>query len=103
VKADILSRCLAFTSREGGTTSATNQTMLQKEQWFKVGAMELDLNNDFESIQISAIEVDQLLLEAKERIKKKARLDEKYKELSKQVPSGGNINKSFSISNELLC
>jgi len=65
-KADILSRCTAFTSREGGTTSATNQTMLDKSQWLEVGAMELDLNNDYESIQISAMEVDQLLPEARE-------------------------------------
>jgi hypothetical protein len=69
----------------------------------EVEAMELDFNNDFKSIQISAIEVDQLLLEARERIKEKARLDEKYRELYKQVSSGGNINKNFSISNELLC
>jgi len=32
VKADTLSRCPAFTSREGGTTSTTNQTMLDKNQ-----------------------------------------------------------------------
>jgi hypothetical protein len=32
VKADILSRCQAFTSREWGTTSATNQSLLQQEQ-----------------------------------------------------------------------
>jgi len=29
-RADILSRCPAFTSKEGGTTSATNHTMLQE-------------------------------------------------------------------------
>jgi len=32
IKADILSRCPGFTSREGGTTSATTQTMLYKSQ-----------------------------------------------------------------------
>jgi hypothetical protein len=101
-KADILSRCLAFTSREGGTTSATNQTMLDKEQWLEVGAMEIDLDG-YESIQISAIEVDLLLPEARERIKEKAMLDDKYRELCKQVLIGGNIDKSFSITNELLC
>jgi hypothetical protein len=31
-KADILSRCPAFTSREGGTTLATSQTIIDKEQ-----------------------------------------------------------------------
>ena len=100
-KADILSRCPAFTSREGGTTSATNQPMLGKEQWLEIGAMDLDFV-DYESIQISAIEVDQLLPEARERIMEKAILDEKYRELCKQVSTGGNIDKSFSILNELL-
>jgi len=77
--------------------------MLDKDQWLEVGAMELDLNDYYESIQISALEVDQLLAEARERIKEKAMLDEKYKELCKLVSTGGNIDKSFSISNELLC
>ena len=60
-KADILSMCSVFTSREGGTTAATVQTFLNKEQWLEVGAMELDLDDDFELIQISAIEEHQLL------------------------------------------
>jgi hypothetical protein len=65
-KADILSRRPVFTSREGGTTSATNLAMLEKEQWLEVGAMELDFDNRIETIQLSAMEVEQLLLEAKE-------------------------------------
>jgi len=40
VKADTLSRCPAFTSREGGTTSATSQRMLDKTQWLEIGSME---------------------------------------------------------------
>jgi hypothetical protein len=48
-KADILSRCPEFTSRDGGTTSATNQTMLDKEQWLEVGAMEL-VCDEYEAI-----------------------------------------------------
>jgi hypothetical protein len=32
VKADIFSRCLAFTTREGDITSAMNQTMFDQEQ-----------------------------------------------------------------------
>jgi hypothetical protein len=39
--------------------------------------------------------VDQLLPEAKERIKEKHIFGERYRELYKQVPSGGNIDKSF--------
>jgi hypothetical protein len=77
--------------------------MLQKEQWVTVGAMELDLNINFESIHISAFHVVQLLPEAKERIKEKAMLDNKYRELCKQVTTEGNIDKSFSVKDELLC
>jgi hypothetical protein len=98
-----LSRGPEFTVREGGTTSATKQLMLDKEQWLDVGAMENDRDYGYETIQISAIDVDQLLPEAKERIKEKAMLDNKYRELYKQVAKDGNINKNFSISNDLLC
>jgi hypothetical protein len=76
--------------------------MLDKEQWLEIGAMELDFA-EYKAIQIPAIEVDQLLPEAKERIKDKAMMDGKYRELCKQVTTGGNIDKSFSISNDLLC
>jgi len=65
--------------------------------------MEPDLEDDLKAIQISAIEVEQLLPEAKERIKEQAMLDEKYRELCKLVSSGGNIDKGYSILNELLC
>jgi len=102
-KADILSRCLVFTSKEGGSTSETSQAMLEKDQWLKVGAMELDLNDGIESIQVSAIEMEQLLPEAKEMIKEQAMLDDKYRELCKQVALGGNIDKAFAIKDELLC
>jgi len=102
VKADILSRCPGFTSREGGTTSAIKQTMLDKSQWLEVGAMGLDTNDEYKIIQISAMDVDQLLPEAKERIKEKAMLDEKYRDICKQISSGGNIDGNFSIMNELL-
>jgi len=102
-KADILSPCPEFTSREGGTTSATNQPMLDKDQWLEVGAMELDLDSSIEAIQISAIAVEQLLREAKERIKAKWTVDDKYREICKQVSTGGNVDKSFSITDELLC
>lgn len=73
--------------------------MLEKEQWLDVGAMELDFDNGIKSIQVLAIEVEQLLPEAKDRIKEKAMLDEKYRELCKQVSAGRNIDKSVSIQN----
>ena len=74
---------------------------MDKEQWLEVGAMEIDL--DYESIQISAIDIHQLLPEAKERIKEKAMLDERYRDLCKQVKRDGNIDKNFTIINDLLC
>jgi hypothetical protein len=77
--------------------------MLDKEHWLEVGAMEIDLDDGYDIIQISAIDVDQLLPEAMERIKEKAMLDEKYKELCKQVTKEWNIDKNFSITNDFLC
>jgi len=103
VKADTLSRCPEFTSREGGTTSATQQTLLDKNQCLEVGAMDLDVSDKYEVIQISAMDIEQLLPEAKERIKEKAMLDEKYINLCKQISSGGNVDRHFTIVNELLC
>lgn len=64
-KADALSRCPEFTSREGGTTAAHERTLLRKEQRLEVGAMEID-NIGYEVIQIGVIDFDQRLPEAKE-------------------------------------
>jgi hypothetical protein len=64
--------------------------------------MELDFDS-YKSIQISAIEVDQLLPEARDKIKEKPMQDGKYKELCKQVMGGENIDKNCSLSNHLLC
>jgi hypothetical protein len=76
--------------------------MLDKEQLLEVGPMEMDCD-EYKSIEISAIEVDLLLPEAKERIKEKAMLDDKYKELCKQITNGGNIDTNFSLSEDQLC
>jgi len=77
--------------------------MLDKSQWLEAGAISLDTSEEYETIQISAIDVEQLLPEAKERIKEKAMLDDKYRNLCKQIASGGNIDANFMISSELLC
>ena len=68
--ADILSRCPAFTSEEGGTRAVGNKMLLRKEQWLEIEAMQLD-DNDYEVITIGVLDVDQLLPEAQERIKEK--------------------------------
>jgi len=92
-KVDILSRCQVFTSREGGTTSATNRTMIWIEHWVQDLAMEWDLGEEFRSIPISAVEVEQLLPESKERIKAKAMLHNNYRAWSKQITLEGNTDK----------
>ena len=56
-KADALSRCLAFTSREGGTTASGQQTLLRIEQGVEIGAMQLD-EDDHEEISIGALPVE---------------------------------------------
>jgi len=65
--------------------------------------MDVDTNNEYKTIQISAMDMEQLLPEAKERIKEKAMLDEKYRDLCKQISSGGNMDGNFTIVNELQC
>ena len=101
-QADTSSRCPAFTSKEGGTTAAGQQTMLRKEQWLEVGAMELD-DTDYEEINVGAIQVEQLLLQAKERISQKALLDNDYVALCRQLNSAGKIDEYYSIKDDLLC
>jgi len=81
-----------FASKEGGITSVINQTMLRKEQWLEVGAMQIE-DNDIECINISVLDIEALLPESKERIKEKAILDDKYREICKQVTTGGNVDK----------
>jgi hypothetical protein len=65
--------------------------------------MELHLDEAFKSIQIVSLNLEQLLPEAKERIRQRAMIDDKYRNLCKQVSIGGNINKNFTIKDELLC
>ena len=98
---DTLSRCPAFTSREGDTTAARPQTMLRKEQWLEVGAMELD-DDDHERIIIGAIEMKQLLVEAKERIKEKAMLNEDCLTMCRQLSTGGRIDEHYKIKEDIL-
>jgi len=71
------------------------------EQWVEIGAMQLDDDNR-EEINIGAIMVEQLLPEAKERIKEKALLDEDYTAICKQLSSGGKINEHSEIRDDLL-
>jgi len=102
LKADTLSRCLAFTSREGGTTATGNQMLLRLELWLEVGAMQIE-EDDIEVMSIGAMDVEQLLPEAKERIREKAMPDEDCRATCKQLKSGGNVHKEYGIHGEILC
>jgi hypothetical protein len=68
----------------------------------EIGAMQLD-DDDREIIMIGAIEVEQLLLEAKEQMKEKALLDEGYLGICRQLSSGGNVDNHYGIQDKLLC
>jgi len=106
VKADTLSRCPAFTSKEGGSTSAlSNTTMFNKERWMEIGTLEVQGENieEYEVIEIGGIEVELLLPEAKERIKQKALLDDKYLEIARKVGKDQHLDRHFTIENDLLC
>jgi len=65
--------------------------------------MDLNLDDDLTSVQISAIEVNQLLPETNERIKQNAMLDDTDRELCKQVLTGGNGDANFTRKKEFLC
>lgn len=101
-EAGIHSRCLAFTSQKWGTTSATNHTMLRKEQWSEVGAMQLE-DKGIEVIQLLALDIDALLPEAMEKSQEKAMLDNDYREVCKQVVKQGNIDQGYAIKEDLFC
>jgi len=102
VKADTLSRCQAFTSSEGSTTAAGQQTLFSKEQWLQEGDMQLD-NDDIEVIRIGAMEVEQLLPGAKEHNNEKALLDEDYMAIYNQLSSGETIDKGYVIQDDSIC
>jgi len=102
LKADTLSRCPEFTSGEGGTMAAGNKTLLRKEQWLEVGAMQIE-DEEMSCINIGAMDIERLLPEAKESIKEKALLDEDYRTICKQLVSGGNVDKEYRFRDEILC
>jgi len=101
-KADIFSRCPAFTSGEGGTTAAENKMLLRKEQRLEIGAMQLD-DNSHQVINIGALDIDQLLPEAKERIKQKGLLDDSYLAICRQLSSGEVTDKCYELVDDILC
>jgi len=100
-KADILSRCPAYTFRVGGTTAITTEPLLGPDQWLEVGAMEIEDDN-FQEICIEAMEVELLLPERKRKIIDDALLDERYKSICKLVKIGNNADENYEIIEDLL-
>ena len=47
--------------------------------------------------------MDQLLPEAKERMKEKALLDEEYRSICTHLSSGDGIDKNYELIDDLLC
>jgi hypothetical protein len=78
-----------------------NPKHVAERQWLEVGGIELNLDNGFESIYISAQEVEPLLPEAKKRFKEKAIIDNRYRDLGKDVSTEGNIKNGFLITYNL--
>jgi len=76
--------------------------LLKTEQWLEVGAMQIEVES-ISCINIGAMDIEQLLPEAKEQIKEKALLDKSYRTICKQVKSGGNVDKEHEIRDEILC
>jgi len=64
--------------------------------------MQLD-DDTREEINIGAIIFEQLLPEAKQRIREKVLLDEDYIAICKQLSSGGTIDEHYEIKDDLLC
>ena len=64
--------------------------------------MQLD-DEDTEAIMIGAIAIEQLLPEAKKRIKEKAMLGEDYLAICRQLSSGAKIDEHYKIQDGLLC
>ena len=56
-----------------------------------------------EVIHLSELDIEALLPEAKARIQEKAMLDNGYQEICKQVVQQGNIDKGYTIMEDLLC
>jgi hypothetical protein len=100
-KADISSRCPAYTFTEGGTTAIMEKPLLGQEQWLEIGAMEI-YDETMEYIEIGALEVTLLSSEQKEAIIQDAKLDDEYIRLCKAVSKGENIDKNYAIKEDIL-
>jgi len=77
LKADIRSRCLAYTSGVEGTTAIGDEPVLGPDESLEIGAMKID-DDDYDDIEIGAMEIALLDTEEKESLKGDAMLNEEY-------------------------
>jgi len=102
LKDDILSRCPVYNTGVGGTTAIVEKPMLGPDQWLEIGAMEID-DDEYEVIEIGAMEIAKMDTVQKELLKQDALQDEDYIALCKATNKKENIAKEYSIDQELLC
>jgi len=60
-------------------------------------------DDGIECIKIEAMDVEELLLEAKERIEQKAVLDKHYRTICKHISCGRNMDKEYTTYNDIPC
>jgi hypothetical protein len=99
-KADILSRCPAYTFREGGTTAISEKPMLGPDQWLEIRAMEI-YDESLEYIEIGVLEVALLSPDQKEAIIQDAKMDEEYMKICRAVSKGDNVDANYSSEEDL--
>lgn len=102
LKSDTLSRFLVYIQKEGGTTATGNSTLLRQEQRLEIGDIKIR-DNRVQVTNVEALDVEQQLPEAKERIQQNTMLDEDYRAICKQLSSGGITDTEYQFYNEILC
>jgi len=79
-----------------------DKLMLGPDQWLEIGAMEID-DDEYETVEIGAIEIAKMDQAQKESLKQDALQDEEYTALCKATVKGENISKECSMDQDLLC
>jgi len=98
-KADILSRCLAYTSGVGDTTAVMYKQLLGPDQWLGIGAMDIEID-DYQQTAIAALHIGPSTLAHKARHKQDAMQDEEYQSICKFVYKGEKVDEHNKLTEE---
>jgi transposase InsO family protein len=99
-KADALSRCPEFISREGGTESTETKALLGPELWVQMGALEME-DNEIEEIVLAGFSVKRLTPTIMERWNTEVEKDTKYQELLKKIKEKEkNVDERLGIDSD---